>query len=511
LADLYQPTPAILRDTLLADLRLAAIDTGVDEPPTQPGSDWYLLAVAMGNVGLLAFSNINSAEASANALDATGEDLERIREADGLSEVAKSGSSGKLKITVLGATTLTSGTQYTLPNGLRGEVVGTFINPADGDEVDVQSIDVGSSTNLAAPGIVRFVSAPVNIATEATVSTAFPLTGGTDEESDGRKRDRILNARRNRPGGGNWAQLRGWALDALAGLQDAYVCPALGGPGSCKVVLVRRFDVEIGDYSRALNDAETQAVRSYIQSKMPIPQEIVIQTVADEDLDVSLQVTLPASALAGGNGQGWSDPSPWPPLVTADAGSVTISSVATTNDQITVTAQTTDTPPDGQTHVAWWSSVDRKFQTRLVISVSGSSGAWVLTLDAPLIGDTGDGPQTGDFISPGAYNLDAYGAAWVALLERFGPGENTDEAARLERALRHPFTTDEDPTDVTNTTLARWSNGFPASGDLPAHPGFPEVSGFELAFANKTAPTVPATVDLPPNVLRPRHFAIYEL
>jgi len=508
--ELYQPKAGELKNALLRDLRLAAIDAGTDEPPTQPGSDWHLLATGLDSVLLLSFTNVASAEAAHDVFSATGDDLDAIREAEGLPEILPSGSRGKIRITVLGATTIVNGTEGTFPNGLRWRTVGAVVNPADQSEIDVEAIDTGDATNLAAGEKVRFATAPVNVAEEAVVSTASPLRGGDDGESDSRKRDRILNARRNRPGGGNWAQLRGWALDALGSVQDAYVYPALGGPGSCKIVPIREFDLDLGDYSRALSSAEVQAVRLYIQSRMPIPQEIVVQTVADEELDATILVTIPESALAGGNGQGWTDPAPWPPLEVADGSFVTISAVVATNATITVTAQTTTSPIAGQTHVAWWSATDRKFQTRLVVAASGSAGAWVLELESPLIGDTGDGPQSGDYISPAAFNLDAYGAAWIALLNRFGPGEESDDAGVIPRALRHPYVTDEDPTSITNTTLAQWSNGFPESGDSPAHPGFPEITGFELGYANKTEPTLPASVDDPPNVLVPRHFAIYQ-
>lgn len=510
MADLYQPVAGELRDRLLRDLRLAAIDNGVDEPPTQPGSDWHLLATALDTVLLSSFTNVNSAEQAHDVFSAIGPDLDAIREAEGLPEIPPSGSRGKIRITVLGATTIANGHEGTLPNGLRWRTVGTVVNPADQAEIDIEAIDVGEATNLKAGETVRFSPAPTNVAEEAVVSAAEPLTGGDDGESDARKRDRILNVRRNRPAGGNWGQLRQWALDSNGGVQDAYVYPALGGPGSCKVVAVREYDLSIGDYSRELTAAQTQAVRSYIQAKMGIPQEIVIQTAADEDLDVTILVTLPASSLSGGNGQGWTDPSPWPPLLGADNDKVTISSVGSANDVITVTAATTTEPVAGQTHVAWWSPVDRKFRSRLVTAQSGGTGAWVLTLESPLIGDTGAGPQVGDYVCPEAFNLEAYGDTWVQLLQRFGPGENTTDAGRLPRAKRHPFVTDEDPTDITNTTLSQWSNGYPESGDSPAHPGFPEITGFELGHASATTPTVPTAVDVPPNVFVPRHFAVYQ-
>jgi hypothetical protein len=36
-----------------------------------------------------------------------------------------------------------------------------------------------------------------------------------------------------------------------------------------------------------------------------------------------------------------------------------------------------------------------------------------------------------------------------------------------------------------------------------------EISDAEIAYASATVPTVPSSVDDPPNVLTPRHFGIY--
>jgi hypothetical protein len=36
-----------------------------------------------------------------------------------------------------------------------------------------------------------------------------------------------------------------------------------------------------------------------------------------------------------------------------------------------------------------------------------------------------------------------------------------------------------------------------------------EITDIELGYAPTTTPTVPASVDDPPNILVPRHFAVY--
>jgi uncharacterized phage protein gp47/JayE len=486
-----------LRQQILQDYALAAIELGYDEPPIAPGTDIYFIAEAVSKVCLIGLANTASNASAVNVLTATGADLDAIREALGLPEVEPSGSSGKVVITVSGNTTIGSGTQLKLTNGLRIQTVGTYINPADQSEVDVTAIDTGELTNLAAGGEVEFVSAPTNVAAKAKVSNSFPLTGGTDIEDDERKRGRILNTLRNKPGGGNWGEIRQIVFDEHGFVQDCYVFPAPGGPSSQLIVPVRAFDPANNDYTRAPSSALLQAIRNTIQAESNTGVETVVRAPAEESADFAIQIEIPESALSGGNGQGWTDPDPWPQLEDGDGGNITITSVGTNNDEITVDAVTTTEPVDGQTNIAWWSPADRKFYSALVVDHSGGTTAWVLTLDRPLVGIDGVGPASGDYICPNAQNLSAYGDTWVSIFNELGPGEVTTDVNRLPRAKRHPYATDEDPAAVTNTVLA----GFKQK--------HPEITDFSFAYSPTTTPTIPDSVDDPPNILVPGNLGFY--
>jgi hypothetical protein len=106
MADLFQPSAAELRDRFLRDARLAAIDAGGAEPPTEPGSDWHILGTGLSGPLLLGFANINAAEQAWDVLNATGEDLDAIRVGYGLPEIPPSGSRGKIRLTIAGPTTI---------------------------------------------------------------------------------------------------------------------------------------------------------------------------------------------------------------------------------------------------------------------------------------------------------------------------------------------------------------------------------------------------------------------
>lgn len=491
------PTIREMETQFQRDYRLGVIDAGLaTDIATGPGSDVAILGTSVSNLTLIGVIKVQQAVKNLSVFEATGQALDDIRAGDGLPEVPASGATGKIRIRVDGSTTLSDGTQFIYPNGVRGVVVGTYLNPSDFAEVNVQASETGTRTNLAAGQKVRFVSPPSNVRSEATVSTSEPLSGGTDVESDERKRQRILNARQNRPAGGNWAQIRQDVLDNVPGIQDCYVFPALGGPSSCKVVPVRDFDFDTNDFTRACSSTLLARARSIIQAKNPSENDIIVQASDDETLDAAFQVTIPDSALVGGNGLGWTDPAPWPDLVGGDSGSVAVTSYTASTRTLVVDAATTTAPVAGQTTIAWWSPNDFKFYTALVVSQSGATTAWSLVLDKPLIDSLGNNPAAGQLISPSAKNLAQYGAKWIELCRALGPGENTADSGRLPRALRHPYISDEDPSDISSIMSAKIAFAYP------------EITSITAAL-NASTPTVPADVDDPPGILVPRHVAFY--
>jgi len=497
---LFVPKDAAeLRDDVLTDMRLELLAAGVTNPPVQPNTDLYVLATAQANIALIQYANLAIYDDDSDVLTATGAALDTIREAYGLPVVPPAPSSGRVVASVTGggAVTVVDGSVAVLPNGLRIKVSGTHLGVITGTEILVVGIDTGSATDLAYPNVVRWVAPPVNLETEARVSQNAPLTGGTDAETDERKRDRILNRLRNRPAGGNWAHMREISLNALGSVQDAYVYPALGGPASTKVTIVKAFEPDIRDFSRAFGAAALLIVRAALHAEMPSPMEIVVGTVTDEVTDVAVRVTIPDSSLSGGAGTGWLDSAPWPPLTGLETR--VLITVSTDEQNFTVGAATVAAPIAGQTHVVWWNPVDRKAETRLVTAVAGGAGAWALTVDVPLADSLGGIPQVGDYVSPAAVSSATYGDSWVTAIGVLGPGENTADPFRLPRALRHPFVEDEDPSDLTVLLLKVL---------LDTHP---EIHDIQYSFRSLTTPTVPGSVATNPNILVPRHFGVYQI
>lgn len=502
---LYVPASAAeIRDDFLTDVRLEArkyADEDEVDRITRPGTDWFIFATAVGNLGLLQYSNIAKADVNSNILTATGDSLDDFREALGLPEVNPAPATGRLVVSLSPTSALANfnNHEFVLPNGKRGKVDGVHIGVADQGEVPVVTIDTGTDCNLAANSTVQFVAPPPNVKTQAKVSVNSPLVGGTDAETDERKRDRILNRLQTVPAGGNWGYCIEQSLNALGTVQYAFVYPALGGPGSSKVVVVKDIDPEQYDFSRVLSSQATSIVRDALHATMPDQMEIVVSSVVQQNTDVAIRVVLPEAASAGGNGLGWVDPTPWPPYGT---GPSAITAVSNGGYTVTVNTVTAISPTAGYS-IAWWSSVDQKFKLSKILSSSGMSGAWVLNLETALTDHNNATATAGEFISPGAVNIVKYGTTWQTSMRRMGPGENTNDANRIPRALRRPFVADAWNSSLTVRQLVEMLEQN--AEILDATWAYQYVGG-----APGTAPTVPASVVTAPNILVSRHFGIYK-
>ena len=500
---LYTPASAEeIRDDFLTDVRLEArkyADAGQVDRITRPGTDYYILATALGNLVLLQYSNISRADANANVLTATGSALDQFREALGLPAVVASAATGSLVVTVQPAGFLANfdNNEFVLPNGKRGKVSGVFVGVADQTDLPVTTLDTGSDCNLAAGSVVRFVSPPPNVKTESKVSVNAPLSGAVDNETDVRKRDRILNRLQTVPAGGNWGYVIEQSLNALATLQYAFVYPALGGPASEKVVVLRDIDPDSYVFSRSLSAQATSIVRDAPHATMPDDIEIVVASVAEQGTSVSISMTLPVAASAGGNGLGWLDAAPWPPLAGGQT-RVTITAISADGLIITLDAATATVPLVNQ-HIAWWSKVDQQFYTRTIaLTITLVPGAYVIAVDQPLVDHNNTLASVGEYISPTSTNIVAYGNTWRDSMRRLGPGENTADPNRIPRALRRPFISDEWPSALTVRQLVDM---------LDAHV---EISDAAWTFRSLTAPSVPGAVATAPNILVPVDFGIYK-
>jgi hypothetical protein len=92
-----------------------------------------------------------------------------------------------------------------------------------------------------------------------------------------------------------------------------------------------------------------------------------------------------------------------------------------------------------------------------------------------------------------------YGETFRDLMAQLGAGENTDDANRIAdgRSLRHPLLSDTDPAHIGNTMFRKLQEKHP------------EIVDISSSNVTTSSPSVPSTVEDPPNVLVLDNFGIY--
>jgi uncharacterized phage protein gp47/JayE len=492
LGQVYVPqTASEIRDQWLRDYRVGMIEAGVSDPVVLPGSEPYIRATCNANMALGCFASIEISAQDTSELTAQGQALDNIREAIGLPEVGASASAGKIKLAISKnySATIADGTQLVTKNGTRIKVVGTWTSVVNNDQIDVVSIDLGSKTNAGAGEKVRWTAPPVGVFNEAEV-VAPGLTGGSDAEDDERKRERILNRRRNLPAGGNSAHLIEIAEASTSSIQKAFCYPALGGPGSAKIVVIKEVNIDDEDFSRVVPVGQVEIVENAILAEAPEPVEIVVQSVEDEDVDVALRLYLPDPTSSGGTSVGWENySSVYPALSGGDVVADVKSVVSDTEFRL---SNNCGTPIVGITKIAWWNPVTQSFTIGVVTGYTVGATTTV-TVDTAFTGI-----QAGDYISPAAANIASYRGTWLNIMSGLGPGENTSSNYRLPRAKRKPTAQESYPSDLGTAQLSQLINNH--SEILDAIYSYRSISG----------PTVPASVADAPNVLKLRRFGIYK-
>jgi hypothetical protein len=144
-------------------------------------------------------------------------------------------------------------------------------------------------------------------------------------------------------------------------------------------------------------------------------------------------------------------------------------------------------------HIAWINPSTWQLNTATVLTVSGTSGAYVITIDTPW-----PGIANGSVVFPQSVQQANYLAAILQAFGNLGPGEWTTNATTLVRAFRHPLPGLAWPYSLDANFLRVMENAGP------------EVLNAQFLYRSATTPTVPANVTTPPNVLTPRQLGWYQ-
>ena len=501
---------------------------GIANPNVGPLSDYYGIADGIANeicVGL-----VNGIVSTDNQIPdtAAGPNLDRWLALFKLARRAATQSVGLILPAyslAQGYTTIPLGSTLLDAFGLRYQVsVGGSYgpgNPGGGQPanlyVPVLSQDAGVATDHANGDVLTWVSLIPYVGPQVTVGTtggSDGLAGGNDSEAlqDEPPRQRLYSKLQFPPLGGNWAHVAQWARESSPAVQDAGVYPALIGPGSF-MFAVWGAPQTIGVLSatsknRSLPGAIiTGTVVPYVQGKYPGRTVVVGTSTADQPTDVALLLSLPAATTSSpsGPGGGWLDGTPWPSSIGGAAPCVVTSAASST--VFTVNAATP--PQAGVSHIAYVSPSNWQLYTAIVLSVTGTPGAYVVTVDTPwpnLTLDFATYPRVAVF--PQATQQLNYLAAAFAGFAALGAGEWATSLVILVRAFRHP------------STSQIWFSSLDANFLRAVSGAGQEVLSAGYLFRERISPTVPVVpvvtasdpftlTSAPPNLIVPRSISWY--
>lgn len=523
-----QRSNTVIRDAILRTIKNGLIRLGIANPNVGQNSDYYLIASALGNE--LAVVQANSVLTVDQCMPdtAAGANLDRWLALNGLGRNGPTNSFGQITITVSATSTLiVTGQQLfdTSGNIFQVTIGGTYSNQ---QQVPVESISTGSATNHENGDTLTWVTAPA-FCDENTV-VGIPggedgLTGGADSEEgvDEPPRARLLSRLQNPPKGGNSADVQAWANASTPDVGSTFVYPALLGP-STGFFAVCANPQTIGTLGSTSKNRDlpgsliTGTVLPYVLGNLPEHSLCVGTSVANQPIDVAILLALPSASTASppGPGGGWVDGTPWPQSLPGGGTPAPVQVTAfSTSTQFTVNAAT---PPQvGVSHIAWVSPLTWTIYSATVIGVTGTSGAYVITIDTPMpsIG-------VGSIVFPASINQATYLQAVFAAFASMGPGEwCSPTSGAFKRAFRHPIPTLGAPSAMGATQLKTLINAgtevldanYIFTGDCSS------TSGMITSPSPFSSPTIPAlpTVDpstglltsAPPNILVPRNLGWY--
>ncbi len=490
-----------VRDDILRTIKNGLIKQGISNPYVGPASDFHIIATALGNeLAVVGASSVVKADAQMPDT-AVGEDLTREGSLLDLEKQGAAGSIGNIILEASASSPIETGRELNDSAGLRYEVIigGTY---ADGATIPIRAIDTGYATNHAEDDVLRWVSAPPYSSPTALVASGG-LTNGIDEEDDEVFRARILAIYQNPPGAGNWEHVAEMAEEASPSVQKAFVYPAIQGPGSVHVA-VSAAPTETSTSRVVATATVSGVVDPYVKGKLPTHAHIVTTTVTDVNADVAIGLSLPEAPTANppGPGGGWTNGTPWPSVDASTTWRCTVTAVTSSN-QFTVDA--TSSPTVNVSRIAWYSHSEQKLYTGLVTASSGSSGAYLITVDNPFTDIA-----VGAYIWPECQNAQTYVDAILAHFALMGPGEKTSNVSALVRGFRHPVSSLGWPYSLGPHMLRDLSG----AGDEVLDVQFlhrTDGTTTKLGTSGLLTPEVPGVTTDAPKVFVPRYIGFYRL
>ncbi|HDR8962479.1 TPA: baseplate J/gp47 family protein [Burkholderia vietnamiensis] len=189
--------------------------------------------------------------------------------------VSASGAEGK---------TIDAGALLQADDQRRYLVVETTTIRAGTAKVQVRAVDAGVAGNIGAGVRLRFISPVVGVSD--TVMVLDPgISGGTDQESVERLRQRVIRSYRLVPDGGNGDDYVTWALE-VPGVTRAWCRPHYMGLGTVGVFFMRDDDL-----NPVPDEQACATVKAYIERQRPVTAELYVLAPKPRAIDFDIRLS----------------------------------------------------------------------------------------------------------------------------------------------------------------------------------------------------------------------------
>lgn len=198
-----------------------------------------------------------------------------------------------LRVRGVSGAVIPNGSTLTHSSDIQYEVTtGAVVTPVGFVDVDLQATSAGEITRLSRGEQLLFDSTPTNVEPVAVLVRDLD-EGGTDQESVGSWRVRILEVWKNKRQGGSRVDYALWALE-LPWVSRAYVYPRKPTIDSVGIVALKS-----GSSSAVLpTTTELTELREKYESERPIADTVVLFDVVLGRIDVEITLVLVPDSVA---------------------------------------------------------------------------------------------------------------------------------------------------------------------------------------------------------------------
>lgn len=493
-----------IRADMLRTVRNGFLQRGVEAPQVGPTTDWYITATAVGNE--LAAIGYNAVLANDAQMPDTaqGNDLIRIAAFLKRAQQGAAGSIGPIILSSSAPSPVPSEAQLTDSLGQKYKVLVGGIY-ASGAPIIVEAVSLGAATNHPEGDALQWVDGIPYADTKALVGPGG-LVNGINAEGIEVLRQRLLAVFQVPPGNENWSEVVELAEASTFRVSKAFAHPAVQGPSTYDISLTAAPTAT--NKSRVVADVVvTSEVEPFVLGVVSGSHFGTITSVEDIPTDIAIALVIPDAPTASppGIGGGWLDGTPWP---RPDGVSTFKCVVTAVTDSKTFTVDAVESPVASVSHISWLNQLNGTTEawtifSAVVTSVTGTAGAWVITLDQPF-----PGIAVGCFIWPSCKNSRVYMDSLLDEYALMGPGEKSSNASALVRGFRHPPPSVSWPASI-GAHLAHAlekSSEVSAAQFLYRSDGTTNLNG----SVGILVPSVPASYAAP-RIFTPRNIGIYRL